>query len=107
MSAPLETTDRRTYMREWKQKAYKENPDKIKKMNRAYYYQKKNNIPIDELHKYGASLPLVYQARIALAELRTENRQYVFDIINEQIQHYPVKIMGFPNELALTTPNIN
>jgi hypothetical protein len=62
--------DRRTYMREYKRRKYAEDADKILQKNKAYYYKNKFNLPLEDVSKYGLSLPLVSSAKHYLDELR-------------------------------------
>ena len=61
---------RRIYMREYKRKKYAENANQMLETNKNYYYQKKFNLPLEDIHKYGNSLPIVSQAKHHLDELR-------------------------------------
>lgn len=65
METPNKTTDRTTYMREYKQKKYAENPNLIKDKNKAYYYKYKCGLTAEDMAKYDTLLP--YVARIKMA----------------------------------------
>mgnify|MGYP003661134782 FL=1 len=80
-------TNNPTYIREWKAKQYAENPEPIRAMNRARYYQKKYDLPIEDIHKYKEYLPIVCKTRIALDALK----QLDPDILQEVIKCYAVK----------------
>jgi len=66
---PVITTDKKTYMREYKRKQYKEKSEEIKQKNKAYYYKYKFNISNEELHKYDTLLPNIVRLKKELDEI--------------------------------------
>ena len=60
----------RTYMREWKRNDYKNNGDKIKAKNKAYYYKNKFGLNSDDMKTYDIHLPLVAKVMDNLNKLR-------------------------------------
>lgn len=91
MDAPAEqkpekkTADKRRYMREYKQKVYAENPDKIKEANRMYYAKYKYNISEDECKKYGANLPLVIKLKTSLDQINNLDKDLLKCILADYI----------------------
>jgi hypothetical protein len=72
---------RRTYMREWKRKNYKENGEDMKAKNKAYYYKYKFGLDAEDMKKYQNLLPLVAKIRKNLEELQKLNPEFVKDVI--------------------------
>jgi len=66
---PVISTDKKTYMREYKRKQYKEKSEEIKQKNKAYYYKYKFNISNEELHKYDTLLPNIVRLKKELDEI--------------------------------------
>ena len=56
------TFDRRTYMRDYKAKKWSEDPDKMKLINRAFYYKYKFDVSAADMKLYGVLTPEVSQA---------------------------------------------
>jgi hypothetical protein len=79
-----EPIDKKTYMREYKRKQFRENGDAIKEKNKAYYYKYKFNISTEDLKKYDIHLPIVARIRKELEELKNKNP----DIIKEILEPY-------------------
>ena len=81
----METQDKAiqktTYMREWKRKKYRENPDTIKEKNKAYYCKYKYNITSEEMKKYDTCLPLVAKLRNSLEMLKHKHPEFINEII--------------------------
>jgi len=77
-------TDKKTYMREYKRKQFRENGDAIKEKNKAYYYKYKFNISTEDLRKYDTLLPVVVRIRKELEELKNKKP----DIIREILEPY-------------------
>jgi len=79
------TADKRKYMREYKQKVYAENPDKIKELNRMYYAKYKYNISEEECKKYGANLPLVIKLKTNLDQINNIDKDLLKCILANYI----------------------
>jgi hypothetical protein len=77
----LKTTDKTTYMREYKRKQYKENGNAIKEKNKAYYYKYKFNASTDDLRKYDVLLPIVIRIRKELDDLKVKNPNIIKEIL--------------------------
>ena len=73
------------YMREWKRKAYEENPKKILSKNKAYYIKYKYGLTGDEMKKYGNNLPLVMKIKMSLDELKKVDIELMTNILAEYI----------------------
>jgi hypothetical protein len=84
MEQENKTLARRTYMRDYKRKKYAENANIILDKNKTYYYKNKFNLPLEDISKYGNSLPIVSQAKHHLDELR---RLYP-DILKSVVEEY-------------------
>lgn len=69
-STPKKTTDRTTYMREYKKKKYAENPDLIKEKNKSYYYKYKCGLTAEDMEKYDTLLPYVAKIKMAVDEFK-------------------------------------
>lgn len=76
---------RRTYMRDYKRKKYAENADVILDKNKNYYYKKKFNLPLEDISKYGNSLPIVSKAKHHLDELRRLYPEILKTVVEEYI----------------------
>lgn len=70
MEQQSKTEARRNYMREYKRKKYAENANIILDKNKTYYYQRKFNLPLEDISKYGNSLPIVSKVKHHLDDLR-------------------------------------
>lgn len=92
------TADPKEYMRLYKQQKYKENPDAIKDINKAYYYKYKFGLSSEDMHKYGVVLPLIAKIRKHLDTLKVSNPDFIKDILAEYLEE---KIEG-----NLLKPNI-
>jgi hypothetical protein len=77
------TADKTAYMREYKRKQYKENPNIIKGKNKAYYYKYKFGIEDQEMKKYDIFLPLVLKVRKAMKELKEQNENLYLELLGE------------------------
>jgi hypothetical protein len=73
------------YMREWKRKAYEENPSKILTKNKAYYIKYKYNLTGDEMKTYGDNLPLVMKIKKGLEELSKIDIVLMTNILAEYV----------------------
>lgn len=82
--------DKTTYMREYKRKQYKENPDQIKEKNKAYYYKYKFKVSVEEAHKYDTLLPNVVRLRKELEEIISKKPELINDLLNPYITHPPI-----------------
>lgn len=60
----------RTYIREWKRNDYKNNGDKIKAKNKAYYYKSKFGLNSEDMKTYDIHLPLVAKVMDNLNKLK-------------------------------------
>ena len=74
----------REYFSAYRRKMYKEQPDKIKDKNKAYYYKYKFNCSSEEMKRYDVLLPNVLRIKQDLDILREKNP----DIINEILSPY-------------------
>jgi hypothetical protein len=72
---------KRTYMREWKRKKYKENCEEMKAKNKAYYYKYKFNLDALDMKKYQNLLPLVAKIRKNLEELQKTKPEFMKDVL--------------------------
>lgn len=79
-SQPIKV-DKTTYMREYKRKQYKENPEEIKTKNKAYYYKYKYKISVEEAHKYDTLLPNVVRLRKEIEEIINKNPELINDLL--------------------------
>jgi hypothetical protein len=77
------TADKTAYMREYKRKQYKENPDIIKGKNKAYYYKYKFGIDDEQMKKYDIFLPIVLKVRSSMKELKEQNEDLYFELLDE------------------------
>jgi hypothetical protein len=57
MESEKKTADPKKYIKEYKKKKYDENPDKIKAMNKSYYYKYKFGLTSEEMKLYGELTP--------------------------------------------------
>lgn len=65
----LKTTDKATYIREYKRKRYTENPTSAREYNRAQYYRSKYGCSQEEWEEYKTKYPQVYIIRKNLDQL--------------------------------------
>jgi hypothetical protein len=79
------TADKRRYMREYKQKVYAENPEKIKELNRMYYAKYRHNISEEECKKYGANLPNVIKLKTSLDQINAIDKELLKSILANYI----------------------
>jgi actin-like ATPase involved in cell morphogenesis len=82
--------DKTTYMREYKRKAYKENPEQIKEKNKAYYYKYKFKVSVEEAHKYDTLLPNVVRLRKEIEEILNKKPELINDLLNPYITTNPI-----------------
>ena len=85
ISTEKKTADKRTYMREYKKKAYAENPDKIKELNRMYYAKYKHNISEADCKKYGANLPIVIKLNSCLEQISNVDKELLKSLLAKYI----------------------
>ena len=83
--AEKKTTDKRKYMREYKQKAYAENPDKIKELNRMYYAKNKYNISDEDCKKYKELLPIVVKLNNSLEQISNIDKALLKSLLAKYI----------------------
>jgi len=69
------------YMKLYRRKMYKEQPDKIKAKNKAYYYKQKFNASNDEMAKYDVYLPSILRIKNELDKLNRDKPEFVKEII--------------------------
>jgi hypothetical protein len=74
-------TDRKEYMRNYKRKEYAEKGEEIRAKNKAYYCKYKNNVPAEQMKKYGIHLPKVVAIQKSLADLYNADPDLFNDII--------------------------
>ena len=67
------TADPKTYIREYKQKKYAENPEKMKTLNKSYYYKYKFGLTAEEMKTYGELTPEVSKVLSLLAKIQEKN----------------------------------
>lgn len=77
------TEERRTYMREYKQKKYNDNPRDILDRNKAYYYKNKFGLDSEMMKKYGTLLPCVAKIKSAVQEFRENNLNLSIEYLTE------------------------
>ena len=77
------TADKRTYMREYKQKKYNENARDILDKNKAYYYKNKLGLDQELLHKYNTLLPYVAKIRLSIDEFKEKNLGLSIEYLTE------------------------
>jgi hypothetical protein len=80
------TADKTAYMREYKRKQYKENPEVIKEKNRVYYYKYKSNSSSEDMKKYDTLLPVVVRIRKELDELKSKKPEWLEEILKPYLQ---------------------
>ena len=73
--------DKRTYIREYRQKMYKENPKNILDKNKAYYYKYKYGLTEDLLRKYDTLLPYVARIRADVGMFSANNLELSIEFI--------------------------
>jgi hypothetical protein len=74
-------TSRTEYMRKYKKEEYKQNPEKIKAINKVSYYKNKFNLTNEEVKKYNNILPLVAKFKGILNEIQAENGDILQDLL--------------------------
>jgi hypothetical protein len=79
----LKTADKKTYMREYKQKQYAENPEHIRNKNKAYYYKNKCKLDSDTMKKYDTLLPYVAKIRTSINEFKDADMNLAIDFLTE------------------------
>ena len=79
----LKTADKKTYMREYKQKQYAENPELIRNKNKAYYYKNKCGLDSDSMKKYDTLLPYVAKIRTSIKEFKDIDMNLAFEFLTE------------------------
>lgn len=80
------TFDRKTYMREYKRKQYKDNPDEIKNKNKAYYYKYKHNLSNEDMKLYDIYLPLVAKITKNLDELKKQKPEFIKLVLSPYLE---------------------
>jgi len=83
---PVITTDKKTYMREYKRKQYKEKSEEIKQKNKAYYYKYKFNISNEELHKYDTLLPNIVRLKKELDEIKAKRPEILKEVLEPYLE---------------------
>lgn len=71
----------REYIREYKRKTYKENPQKIREKNKAYYYKQKFGSSSEEMKKYDILLPNVLRMRREIEIILEKRPELIKDIL--------------------------
>ena len=104
------TECKRTYMREYKQKKYKENPKLMNAKNQMYYYKNKCGFDTEMLRKYDTLLPYVAKIKLAVEEFKQNNIQLSIEFLTEliiqlRLESIELKNTILPNNLTevLTT----
>jgi len=83
---PVISTDKKTYMREYKRKQYKEKSEEIKQKNKAYYYKYKFNISNEELHKYDTLLPNIVRLKKELDEIKAKRPEILKEVLEPYLE---------------------
>lgn len=77
----------REYIREYKRKIYKENPEKIKEKNKAYYYKNKFGSSNEEMKKYDILLPNVLRMRKEIEVILEKRPELIKDILQPYMNY--------------------
>jgi hypothetical protein len=86
-SLPIsKSEDKKTYMREYKRKQYKEKSEEIKQKNKAYYYKYKFKISSEELHKYDTLLPNIVRLKKELDEIMKIRPELLKEILEPYLE---------------------
>jgi len=74
-------TDKRTYMREYKRKQYKEKREEMQQTNKVYYYKYKFKASSEEMHTFKDLLPNVLKLRKELDQILQVRPELINDIL--------------------------
>ena len=70
------------YMKLYRRKMYKEQPEKMKAKNKAYYYKQKFNASSEEMIKCDIHLPSILRIKNELNKLKEVKPEFVKEIIS-------------------------
>jgi len=75
------TADKTTYMREYKRKQYQEDAEKMRELNKAYYYKNKFDVSVEDMRKYKTLLPYVVRIRKDLDEIKRRKPELIEELV--------------------------
>jgi hypothetical protein len=102
MEIEKKTADPKKYIKEYKKKKYDENPDKIKALNKSYYYKYKFGLTSEEMKLYGDLTPDVSKVINLLDNITKINPELLKHILSR----YVISEKSFNSIETQTDPEI-
>ena len=82
MEATVKSTDKTTYMREYKRQQYAKKGEQMREKNKAYYYKYKYKLTGELMKKYDTLLPLCIKLIKNLEALKEQNPEFLEEILS-------------------------